>query len=286
MTTPFWRPAPVLVAGPCVLEDDALNLRVAEALAELGLRLGLRVIYKASYDKANRSRATALRGPGMEMGLKMLESVAAATGLPLITDVHEPAQARAAADVVDALQVPAFLCRQTDLLEAVGKTGLPVNIKKGQWMDPDAMGHAVDKVRHGSANPRRKPGVSGVPGVGEIAVTERGTFFGYGDLVVDMRSFGRLRAATGAAVLFDATHAVQRPGQGGDGSSGGTRHEVPSLLYAAAAAGADGFFIETHPDPQSAPSDSAVMWPLHQLPELVERAVEIWTRATEGSTER
>jgi 2-dehydro-3-deoxyphosphooctonate aldolase (KDO 8-P synthase) len=167
--------------------------------------------------------------------------------------------------MVDVLQIPAFLSRQTDLLLAAGKTGRPVNIKKGQWMAADAMSGAVEKVRQGGGD--------------EVAVTERGTFFGYGDLVVDMRNFGRMRDATGVPVIFDATHSVQQPGRGESGSSGGARECIPSLLAAAAAAGADGFFIETHPDPVHALSDAATQWPLDRLEALVGRTLEIWQTA-------
>lgn len=264
----FWSPAPVLVAGPCVLEGDALNVSVAARLAELGVKLGLRVVYKASFDKANRTRAGAPRGPGLERGLAHLARVKDESGLPVLTDVHEPSQAAAAAKVVDALQVPAFLCRQTDLLEAVGVTGKPVNVKKGQWADTNTMIGAVEKIR--------------AAGGTDVAITERGTFFGYGDLVVDMRSFDALKRTSGATVLFDATHSAQRPGQAPDGATGGARHDLPALLRAAAAAGADGFFIETHPEPDLAPSDSATMWPLADLEDLVERAVAVWHAARES----
>ncbi|PYO63482.1 MAG: hypothetical protein DMD28_02110 [Gemmatimonadetes bacterium] len=260
--------APFLIAGPCVLEADDLNLRVGEALAELGARLGLHVVFKASYDKANRSRLKGSRGPGLERGLAALAKVRSATGLAVLTDVHEAAQVPAAAQVADVLQIPAFLCRQTDLLVAAGHARRAVNVKKGQWMAPDGMAGAVEKLRAGGAP--------------EIAVTERGTFFGYGDLVVDMRSFARLRAVCGVPVVFDATHAVQQPGQGQDGASGGLREFVPPLLYAAAAAGADGFFLETHPDPDHAPSDGPNMVPLDQLPGLVSVALEVWQRAREA----
>jgi 2-dehydro-3-deoxyphosphooctonate aldolase (KDO 8-P synthase) len=163
------------------------------------------------------------------------------------------------------LQIPAFLCRQTDLLLAAGRTGKPVNVKKGQWLHPDTMKGAVEKVRSA--------------GAAEVAVTERGTFFGYGDLVVDMRNFARLRTATGATVVFDATHSVQQPGQGPAGASGGQREFIPPLLAAAAAAGADGFFLETHPDPSSAVSDAATQWPLDQLAALVGQTLDVWGRA-------
>jgi 2-dehydro-3-deoxyphosphooctonate aldolase (KDO 8-P synthase) len=260
--------APFLIAGPCVLESDDLNLRVAEALAELGTRLDLHVVFKASYDKANRSRLAGARGPGLERGLAALERVRSATGLPLLTDVHEPAQVPVAARVVDVLQIPAFLCRQTDLLAAAGRAGRSINIKKGQWMAPDAMAGAVEKIRAGGAD--------------DIAVTERGTFFGYGDLVVDMRNFPRLRESCGVPVVFDATHSVQQPGLGAEGTSGGLREFIAPLLYAAAAAGADGFFLETHPDPARAPSDGPSMVPLDQLGAILGTALEIWHRAREG----
>jgi 2-dehydro-3-deoxyphosphooctonate aldolase (KDO 8-P synthase) len=256
---------PFLIAGPCVIEPGDVLLRVAEELARIERDLGIPVCLKASFDKANRSRLSASRGPGLDDGLRVLEGARATSGLPVLTDIHEPNQAPAVAEVVDALQIPAFLCRQTDLLVAAGRTGKPVNVKKGQWLDPEAMGGAVEKVRSA--------------GAAEVAVTERGTFFGYGDLVVDMRNFTRLRRATGAPVIFDATHAVQQPGQGESGSSGGRREFIPPLLAAAAAAGADGFFLETHPEPDRAHSDSATQWPLERLAELVGQTLEIWGRA-------
>jgi 2-dehydro-3-deoxyphosphooctonate aldolase (KDO 8-P synthase) len=258
-------PGPFLIAGPCVLEDDALNLRVAEALARLGERLKIPIIYKASFDKANRSRLAAARGPGLQEGLAKLERVKRSSGLPVLTDVHESDQPAAAAQVADVLQIPAFLCRQTDLLLAAGRTGRPVNVKKGQWMTPEAMAGAVEKLRGGGAS--------------AVAVTERGTFFGYGDLVVDMRGFARLRESCRAPVVFDATHSVQQPGRGEGGASGGAREHIPALLFAAAAAGADGFFLETHPAPERAPSDGPNMWPLDKLTELVARALDVWYAA-------
>src|SRR5574341_157628 len=271
--TALWAPGPVLVAGPCVVESDDVNLRVATLLAELSRTLGLRVVYKASFDKANRTRSDAPRGPGLEAGLEALTRVRAATGLPLLTDVHEVAQVAPVCQVVDAVQVPAFLCRQTDLLEAAGKAGKPVNLKKGQWASAQVMAAAVEKVRGASAS-SAAPAASAAPP--DIAVTERGTFFGYDDLVVDMRGFARIRAAADVPVLFDATHSVQRPGRGRAGATGGCREDVPALLFAAAAAGADGFFLETHPDPDRAQSDAATMWPLPELPDLVSRALDIW----------
>ncbi|GAC1515421.1 MAG: 3-deoxy-8-phosphooctulonate synthase [Gemmatimonadaceae bacterium] len=261
---------PFLIAGPCVLETDALNLHVAEHLARLADRVPGGIIFKASFDKANRSNAGAPRGPGLDRGLAALERVRAATGLRILTDVHHPEQCRAAAAVVDVLQIPAFLCRQTDLLVAAGATGRPVNVKKGQWLQPEAMVGAVAKIRAG--------GRAADHPVGEVAVTERGTFFGYGDLVVDMRSFARLSAATDAPVIFDATHSVQQPGRGEGGSSGGARQFIPPLMLAAAAAGADGFFVETHPHPDRAPSDGDNMIPLADLDALVERVLGVWER--------
>jgi 2-dehydro-3-deoxyphosphooctonate aldolase (KDO 8-P synthase) len=252
-----------LIAGPCVLEADALNLEVARALAGWSRELALPVVFKASFDKANRARRDSPRGPGLARGLEGLARVRGETGLAVLTDVHEPAQAAEAAKVVDALQIPAFLCRQTDLLVAAGETGKPVNIKKGQWMAPEEMAGAVEKTR-----------AAGAP---EVAVTERGTAFGYGDLIVDMRSFARARAATGSPVIFDGTHAVQRPGRDSTskGSSGGDVAHVPSLVRAAVAAGCDGLFLETHPHPSSAPSDGASMVPLTSLRELLQDVVAI-----------
>lgn len=259
--------APFLIAGPCVVEPGDVLPRVAESLARLALDRGIPVCFKSSFDKANRARLGAARGPGLEEGLRVLERVRAASGLPIITDIHEASQAEPAAEVVDALQIPAFLCRQTDLLIAAGRTGKPVNVKKGQWLQAEAMAGAVEKVRSGGSR--------------DVAVTERGTFFGYGDLVVDMRNFARLRAATGAAVVFDATHAVQQPGQDAGGASGGRREFIPSLLAAAAVAGADGFFLETHPDPARASSDAASQWPLDRLDDLMERTLDLWARSRE-----
>jgi 2-dehydro-3-deoxyphosphooctonate aldolase (KDO 8-P synthase) len=264
-----WRfsPGPFLIAGPCLAEAGDLLPRVAGRLAEIGERLGLRICFKASFDKANRSRAAAARGPGLERGLQLLEAARKASGLPVLTDVHEPEQVAVVAEVVDALQVPAFLCRQTDLLTACGRAGKPVNVKKGQWLGPEQMRGAVEKLRAG--------------GAGEVAVTERGTFFGYGDLVVDFRGVARLREATGAAVIFDASHSAQRPGLGIDGASGGQREAIPALLAAAAAVGVDGFFLETHPDPARAPSDPDTQWPLADAEPLLARTLRIW-RAARG----
>ena len=285
----FPRDALFLIAGPCVLESDALNLRVGEHLARLAERVPGGIVYKASFDKANRSNAVAARGPGIEEGLAALDRVRRATGLPVLTDVHLPEQCAPAAEVVDVLQIPAFLCRQTDLLVAAGATGKPVNIKKGQWMHPEGMKGAVEKVRGAQRSVNGEGGggaaavtpavspASRVPHPGSrVAVTERGSFFGYGDLVVDMRGFTRMRAACQAPVVFDGTHSVQRPGMGEAGASGGAREHSAALTRAAVAAGADGLFLETHPDPDHAPSDGPNMLQLSSLDTLVSRAVDLW----------
>ncbi len=249
-----------LIAGPCVLEDDGLNLEVGGALARLSEELRLPIVFKASYDKANRSKVDSPRGPGLTEGLERLARVKGETGLPVITDIHEPHHAEKAAHVVDVLQIPAFLSRQTDLVVAAGETGKVVSIKKGQWMAPEEMAHAVEKARRG--------------GSPEVVVTERGTFFGYGNLVVDMRSFQRIREATGSRAIFDGTHSVQRPGQAA-GSSGGDPEHIPSLVLAAVAAGCDGLFLETHPRPALAPSDSTNMLPLTDLGPLLEKILAV-----------
>jgi 2-dehydro-3-deoxyphosphooctonate aldolase (KDO 8-P synthase) len=262
-----------LIAGPCALEEDALNLEVGSALLSLSRELGLPIVFKASYDKANRSKADSPRGPGLEVGIRRLARVKEETGLPLITDIHEPFHAARVAEVVDVIQIPAFLCRQTDMLVAAGETGKIVSIKKGQWMAPEEMRHAVEKARRAGAS--------------EVVVTERGTFFGYGNLVVDMRSFRRLREAAGVRAIFDGTHSVQRPGQAA-GSSGGDPEHIPSLVLGAVAAGCDGLFLETHPRPATAPSDSTNMLPLDRLGPLLEKVValrelrEEWNKSAEG----
>lgn len=262
-----------LIAGPCVVEGDELMFRVADHLARLADKVPGGIIFKASFDKANRSNAGAHRGPGIGEGLAALARVRERTGLPVLTDVHLPEQCAEAASVADVLQIPAFLCRQTDLLEAAGATGKPVNVKKGQWMHPEGLGGAVRKVR--GSFPQGQTGRD--TDRCNVAVTERGTFFGYGDLVVDMRSFTRLRAACEAPVIFDATHSVQQPGRGEGGTSGGAREHIPALALAACAAGADGLFVETHPDPARAPSDGPNMIPLDQLDALIQRCVDVWS---------
>ena len=249
-----------LIAGPCVLEGDELNLTVARKLAGLRDELGLSVIFKSSFDKANRTLLESQRGPGLRAGLEQLKEIKRQTGLPLITDIHEPSQADVAADVVDALQIPAFLCRQTDLLVSAASTGKPVNVKKGQWMAPEEIAGAVDKLRKSGAK--------------EIAVTERGSVHGYGDLIVDMRSFGRIQLSTNVPVIFDGTHSVQRPGRA-SGSTGGDPEHILTLSRAAVASGCDGLFLETHPHPATAPSDGTNMFPLNELRGLLREVLAV-----------
>lgn len=246
---------PLLIAGPCVLQNADLARSIAEILAEIAERYGLPLVYKASFDKANRTSGSSERGPGLEAGLEMLAAVKRDTGLPILTDVHDPSQAAPAAEVVDMLQVPAFLCRQTDLLKACGATGTAVNIKKGQFLAPEDMQYAVEKVRLGGDVP--------------VTLTERGASFGYRDLVVDLRSLETMRRF--APVIFDGTHAVQSPG-GAGGKTGGNREMVPLLVRGALAAGVDGLFLEVHPDPESSPSDGSNML----TPEMLEKHLPIW----------
>ncbi len=243
-----------LIAGPCVLEDEDTNLSVADEVARVGERFCVPAVFKASFDKANRSSIDSPRGPGLDRGLRLLEQVKRETGLPVTTDVHVPDQAAAAAGVADVLQIPAFLCRQTDLILAAAAAGRPLNLKKGQWMAPEDMAHQVEKARSG--------------GAAGVAVTERGTAFGYHNLVVDMRSFARISRACGCPTVFDASHSVQLPGGAGD-TSGGEPQHIFSLATAAAAAGADALFVEVHPDPARALSDGASTLPLDRLEPLV-----------------
>ncbi len=258
-----------LFAGPCVLEDDELNVAVARGVQAAADRAGFPAVFKASFDKANRSRLGSHRGPGLSAGLARLRTVRAETGLPVVTDIHEPTQAEAVAEVADVLQVPAFLCRQTELLLAAGKTGRAVNVKKGQWMSPSAMAGAVEKVRAGGAR--------------HVMVTERGTSFGYGDLVVDMRSFALIREAAGVPVIFDGTHSVQQPGGAAGGSTGGRPEHIAPLVRAAVAAGCDGLFVEVHPHPASAPSDGSNMLPLEELPRLLDAVAAIRSALAAGA---
>jgi 2-dehydro-3-deoxyphosphooctonate aldolase (KDO 8-P synthase) len=248
-----------LIAGPCVIESFGLALDVASHLRELGDRLDIPVIFKSSYDKANRTSLGSFRGPGIDEGLEIIRKVKEATGLPALSDIHHPEEAEKAARVLDVLQIPAFLCRQTDLLLAAARTGLPVNIKKGQFLSPWDMGPAIAKVA--STGNRR------------LILTERGTTFGYQNLVVDMRSFAILKSF-GFPVVFDATHSVQLPG-GAGGASGGQREYAACLSQAAIAAGADGIFLEVHPNPDAALCDGPNSLPLDQLQPLMKKLKEI-----------
>lgn len=250
---------PLFIAGPCVLESEPLALAVADALAVLVSRLKIQAVFKGSFDKANRSARDSYRGPGLAEGLRILGRVRERTGLPVTTDIHEPRQAKPAAEVVDMLQIPAFLCRQTDLLLAAGETGLPVNIKKGQFMAPWDMANAVEKVAS--------------TGNRSVLVTERGTTFGYNNLVVDFRGIPAVREAV-CPVLFDATHSVQLPGGAGRASAGDRRYVGP-LARAAVAAGADGVFLEIHPDPERALSDGPNSLPLDDLEPLLRTLLAI-----------
>ncbi|MGH7183466.1 MAG: 3-deoxy-8-phosphooctulonate synthase [Nitrospiraceae bacterium] len=251
---------PFLIAGPCVIESEQLVLEAAARIAEVAKSLDMPYIFKSSFDKANRTSIMSYRGPGLEKGLAVLKQVKDQLGLPVLTDVHTEEQATEAGKIVDVLQIPAFLCRQTDLIIAAAKTGKVVNVKKGQFLSPQEMGNAVKKVEE--AGSRR------------IILTERGSSFGYNNLVVDMRSFPVLRSF-GYPVVFDATHSVQLPGGGGTKSSG-QREFVEPLACAAAGAGVDGFFMEVHPNPDEALSDGPNMVPLHQLQPLLERVIRIW----------
>ncbi|RLB73532.1 MAG: 3-deoxy-8-phosphooctulonate synthase [Deltaproteobacteria bacterium] len=248
----------VLIAGPCAIEDEDLTLRIAEGLREATQDLGCELIFKASYDKANRTAVTSFRGLGVERGLRILERVNKEFELPIISDVHDVSQVVAAAEVLDVLQIPAFLSRQTDLLVAAGKTGKPINLKKGQFLAPWDIEHGVNKI------------VS--TGNEKILLTERGVSFGYNNLVVDMRSLVIMREM-GYPVVFDATHSVQLPG-GAGGSSSGQREYVGALSRAAAATGIDGLFWEVHEDPDQALCDGANSLPLTQVKELLQQILE------------
>ncbi|HZV36398.1 MAG TPA: 3-deoxy-8-phosphooctulonate synthase [Verrucomicrobiae bacterium] len=249
----------VLIGGPCAIESEALCLKVAASLKKSCEKLGIAYIFKASYDKANRTSNQSFRGPGLEAGLEILAKVRATLDVPVLTDVHSEVQVAAAAAVADALQIPAFLCRQTDLIVAAIKTGRIVNIKKGQFLSPLEMGQVVKKAESAGGK--------------KIMITERGTTFGYNNLVSDMRSIPIMRRF-GHPVIFDATHSVQLPGGGGDKSSG-QREFAPVLARSAVAAGADGVFIETHPDPDHALSDGPNMIPLAEMPRLLTSLVKV-----------
>ncbi len=255
-----------LIAGPCVLESEKLALETAQRIAEIAKTLDIPYIFKSSYDKANRSSGASFRGPGITHGLAILKKVKDQVGVPVLTDVHSVEDAAEAGTVVDVLQIPAFLCRQTDLLIAAAKTGKVVNVKKGQFLSPGEMANAVAKLEES--------------GTSRIILTERGTTFGYNNLVVDMRALPIMRKF-GYPVVFDATHSVQLPGGGGTKSSG-QREFVTPLACAAAAAGCDGFFMEVHPDPDHALSDGPNMVPLHDLKKLLERLMRICQAAGKG----
>jgi 2-dehydro-3-deoxyphosphooctonate aldolase (KDO 8-P synthase) len=243
-----------LIAGPCVIESEAMALETSSALKEMTERLGIPFIYKSSFDKANRSSGDSFRGPGMEEGLRILEKVREDVGVPVLTDVHEDTPFDEVASVVDVLQTPAFLCRQTNFIQNVARAGKPVNIKKGQFLAPWDMGNVVDKAR--------------AAGNDQIMVCDRGYTFGYNNLISDMRALSVMRE-TGCPVVFDATHSVQLPGGQGS-SSGGQREFVPVLARAAVAAGISGLFMETHPDPAQALSDGPNAWPLGHMEQLLE----------------
>jgi 2-dehydro-3-deoxyphosphooctonate aldolase (KDO 8-P synthase) len=249
----------LVVAGPCVIESDSLTLEIAERLADDTRDLPVQLVFKASFDKANRTSLEAYRGPGIDAGLEILARVKAATGLPVTTDLHESHQAAAVGEICDLLQIPAFLARQTDLLQAAAATGRAVHVKKGQFMAPGDMRHVVGKLA--------------AAGCRDVLLCERGTFFGYGRLVNDMRSIPQMQAL-GVPVVFDATHSVQEPGGLGH-ATGGNRAMVEPLARAAIALGADGLFCETHPEPDRSPSDGPNMVPLHEFAAMLRRLLEI-----------
>ncbi len=256
----------VLIAGPCVIESERIAVETAQRIAEITRALGIPYVFKSSYDKANRSSIASFRGPGLQAGLTVLRKVKEQVGVPVLTDVHSVEEASRAAEVADILQIPAFLCRQTDLLVAAAKTGRVVNVKKGQFLSPWEMSNVVKKLES--------------CGNSRIILTERGASFGYNNLVVDMRALPIMRGF-GYPVVFDATHSVQLPGGAGTRSAG-QREFVAPLACAAAGAGCDGFFMEVHPDPESALSDGPNMVPLHQLKPLLERLVRICEAAGKG----
>lgn len=248
-----------VIAGPCMAESLDLCLRVAEQMKPVCERLGFNYIFKASYDKANRTSIGSERGAGLEQGLAMLKSVSQQVGVPLTTDIHLPEQAAPAAEVMDLLQIPAFLCRQSDILEAAAKTGRPVNVKKGQFLAPHDTKNIVEKLVSFDAK--------------GVMLTERGTTFGYNMLIVDMPGLEVMRSF-GIPVCFDATHSAQRPGGAGT-TTGGVRESIPAMVRAAVAVGIDALFIEVHPDPANALSDASTQWPLDKAEELLEQAARI-----------
>lgn len=249
----------LLIAGPCVLESEELGRRVAGTMQEICTRLGFSYVFKASFDKANRTSLESFRGPGIEEGLRIMSRIRAEMNVPVISDVHEPQQAKMAAEVLDIIQIPAFLCRQTDLLTAASQTGKPINLKKGQFVSPWDMENAVTKIRQGGSS--------------QVMLVERGASFGYNNLVVDMRSLPVMRGFN-CPVIYDATHSVQLPG-GAGGSSGGQREFIPPLTRAAVAAGIDGLFMEVHPDPDKALCDGPNSIALDKIETILEQILRI-----------
>lgn len=256
-----------LIAGPCVIESREFALETAKMVADITGELGINTLYKSSFDKANRTSGSSFRGPGIEEGLEILAEVRDVVGIPVLTDVHTPEQVELAAKYVDMIQTPAFLCRQTDLIEAVGACGIPANIKKGQFLSPQEMVNVTKKAEAAGGKDR-------------ITVCERGASFGYNNLVVDMRGLAVMRE-TGCPVVFDATHSVQLPGGKGD-RSGGQREFVPVLARAAVAAGVSGLFMETHPDPDNAKSDGPNAWPTQKLKSLLSTLKQLDQAAKAG----
>ena len=257
-TAPAW--GLFLIAGPCVIESRAKTLALARRLAAVAERLGFPLIFKASFDKANRTSIRSFRGPGLRAGLEILRAVKESAGVPVLSDVHETSQVAPAAEVLDVLQIPAFLCRQTDLVLAVARTGKPVNVKKGPFLAPGDMMHVVEKILSA--------------GNARIMLTERGTSFGYHDLIVDMRSILEMKGL-GFPVVIDASHGVQKPG-GAGAASGGERRFIPALARAAVAAGADGVFLEVHDDPARARSDKDNAWPVDEIEPLMADLLRIY----------
>jgi 2-dehydro-3-deoxyphosphooctonate aldolase (KDO 8-P synthase) len=259
----------LLLAGPCVLESGELAWDIAREMKAICERLGISYVFKASFDKANRTSLDSFRGPGLENGLRQLGRIRSEVGVPVVSDIHESCQVEMAADLLDIIQIPAFLCRQTDLLVAAAKSGATVNLKKGQFVAPWDMQHAVGKIRSA--------------GCDRLLLTERGTSFGYNNLVVDMRSLPVMRAM-GCPVVFDTTHSVQLPG-GAGASSGGQREFIPPLARAAMAAGIDGLFMEVHPDPDKALCDGPNSWPLQQVEALLKQLLAIRAAIAEESND-
>lgn len=257
-----------LIAGPCVIESREFALETAKRIKDIADEVGIHVIYKSSFDKANRTSISSFRGPQIDEGLDILAEVRDVTGLPVLTDVHAPEQVEKVASVVDVLQTPAFLCRQTDLMQAVGACGKPVNIKKGQFLSPPEMTNVAEKAIDAG-------------GAGNVMVCERGSSFGYNNLVVDMRSLAQMRE-TNCPVVFDATHSVQLPGGQGN-KSGGQREFVPTLARAAVAVGVSGLFMETHPNPENAFSDGPNAWPMNELAKLLKQLKQLDAVAKELS---